>query len=444
MTVIQPSGTPTLEQLVQAGNAGITHRPVLGTVADPLSVTITVRDLGVDNAQISVAADDPIAVEMRKPDSVVVIFYRDRFLTSGRLRSVTGDVVPSGQAVFQMRGDSSALDTLNVWPFPATTNGSSFPGYAGDGELVMEDYYTFAAATRYTETAVRSVMDDSLWRTQQVWAGWAETDQQRGGDIRAAGLLPTPRLQTVREVIAPMLEWGKLRLRMGRFWLSEEPDGSVIERVGNGVTAQIVPVGEWRSELSVKGGTVVAGSYTIEGSTATSVLVGGPGDLEQRLFYRMTNKALENEERWRNEVFVDATGIKLEWNASVPEANRQPRYFFNAGWGANQAAVRQQFRNVAEKTLAEGAPKSGISATLSESKGFHFGGRDGVQLGDVVRLDIQGIPFVNRLTECTLSWTPDSFDVKPAVGERKDDTNRQLAKGLRSLADSQRRLVAGR
>jgi len=93
------------------------------------------------------------------------------------------------------------------------------------------------------------------------------------------------------------------------------------------------------------------------------------------------------------------------------------------------------------KALAEGSPTSGLSLELSETEVFHFGGTDGIQLGDTITATSRGLSFTDRITEATLSWdATDGLTVTPRVGTKTDDPDRQLAEAIASLARAQIRL----
>lgn len=403
-----------------------------GVLGNPVYAHFTVRCNGIDNGEIHVALGDPMQQMMREDSAAVSVFYRGQFLTSGRLRTVTGDVQPTGVAVFQMRGDYSALQSSIGWVRPF--GGSEYQYW----ESAPTGHYHWDAATRYTETAVRELIQKNVGGGSGV--ALAGGDGLRGGDIRAAGLLPMVRFQPIDELVNPMLEWGNLRLIVGRYQELDELDDTT------GITATIQPRGVWGPKLSVEAGTVVEGSWTTTTSSISEVIVGGPGEDADRIFLIYQNETREDQEGWRNTVFKDATNVKLDWGPDTFEENKRGPLFFGmySVPQANKDAVRRQFDEVARKAFEEGAASSSISVTLSESPGFHFGGANGIQLGDEVTIDVAGVPFKNRLTECSLTLTDKDFTVTPSVGEPVVDQDRELAKSIAKVADSQRRIMSGR
>ena len=76
---------------------------------------------------------------------------------------------------------------------------------------------------------------------------------------------------------------------------------------------------------------------------------------------------------------------------------------------------------------------AGLSLELTETKHFRYGG-DGLRVGDRVTAMIGGQPYTDVLREVQLSWdTKDGDTATPIIGERKDDTDTQLAKSIRAL-----------
>lgn len=409
--------------------------PQSAWVGKPIYLHATVRCNGIDNAEIHVGLEDPVQKVMRANGAIMIIWYRGQYLTSGRLREVTGEVPLTGVAKFQMKGDWSLLSSNLgfVRPF----GGDSYQYY----ETAPKGHYHWDAATQYTETAVRELIEKNINGPAGGW--FTEEDGLRGGDIRAAGRLPMVRFQPLDELIKPMLEFGNLRLVIGRYQAERL---STLGTSAGSTAVRMEEMGEWGPVLSVEAGTIVDGSWTLATSSISHVVVGGPGEEEDRIFLTYTNQTREQADGWRNSVFKDATNIKLDWGTVTPMSDRRGPLFFDRQDvpPANRAAVRAQFDEVARKAFEEGAPTSSISVTLAETPGFHFGGPDGIQLGDKVKIKVGDMTFTDRLQECSLTLTENNLTVTPTVGERVDDPDRKLADAIGQVANSQRRLVTGR
>jgi hypothetical protein len=155
---------------------------------------------------------------------------------------------------------------------------------------------------------------------------------------------------------------------------------------------------------------VTSWGYSISMPKATRVAVGGQGEAQARVFRTVSDAPREAEigwkiERWRDARDVDA-GADMENNL--------------------QARGRE--------TLTEGARRTGLSLGLAETAAFRYGRN--VRVGDKVKLEINpNFTVDDVLSEATLSWTQDDgWKRTPKVGDRSDDPDVKLFRGVAALA----------
>jgi hypothetical protein len=201
----------------------------------------------------------------------------------------------------------------------------------------------------------------------------------------------------------------------------------------------------WQQPLTVESGIIINGSWSTNDPEATRGVVGGPGDGVDRAFWPMvTATDLESTYRDVVEVFRDATSANITWPPAITDdLLKVAKYFLlRSEVAASDKTEFQSFLNTAgAKGLEEGVPTSGLSLELSETETFHFGGVDGIQLGDTITATSRGLTFTDRITEANLSWdATDGIVVTPRVGTKTDDPDRQLAEAVAALARTQIRL----
>ena len=168
--------------------------------------------------------------------------------------------------------------------------------------------------------------------------------------------------------------------------------------------------------LSEEGGQIVDWAWSTAAPSATRVVVGGQGEGTDREFVQVIDGDREAEWGESIEVFRDARDTE------------------------DNAVMAQR----AAETLAEGAPATGLSITLAESRGMRYGVH--VRVGDKVTTRIApGAEVTDVLREARITWTVDAgVQVTPVVGERADDTSTILRRTISTLARGIRDLKAGR
>jgi hypothetical protein len=257
-------------------------------------------------------------------------------------------------------------------------------------------------------------------------------DLGRGGNARAAAMLPQVRFGSLDTNLESLLEWSGLHLT-----LRQDPTLPTIN-LEVGVPAV------WPQTLTVESGIILDGTWSTADPEATRTIVGGPDELGARAFWGINDATgLEAEYGDIIEVFRDATGATRNWPDTIPDFKELAKYYLlRPEVSAADKAIFSTYLDAAgAKALAEGSPTSGLSLELSETEVFHFGGTDGIQLGDTITATSRGLSFTDQITEATLSWdATDGLVVTPRVGTKTDDPDRQLAEAIASLARAQIRL----
>ena len=429
----------------------------LGTIGNPISIEGSIKFNGLSAFTIVVAADDQIVSDLLTEGARITMIYRDRQIFSGPIVAVRGSLLLNGTVEIDIESDWRILTNTVAWIRPlnqleATTisvkNASSttaeaqswLPGGAStqgtSGTVIGQTgYYYWDPAVVYAETAIKRIIQENcvtrLGRPMTI-----ATDLGRGGDIKTPGLLPTFRMARLDDVVNEILALDGL--------------GLTVQQATRTTTIGVdvyVP-GVWDMPLTASSGVISGGSWSISTPHITRALLGGPGDMAARQFLTVNDTTgLEAQYHDIIEVFRDASSAAdLIWPEGVTvEEGKVPKYYELRSdvSAANKAAYRASMIAAGELALEEGRPMFGISAELSETDSFHFGGSDGIQLGDQVTIQgLGGALYTDKITECQFQFGDGTFNVKPIVGTRSDDPDTQLAQAIGNLAAAQRRLSA--
>lgn len=434
-----------------------------GRITDPVSITGSVRHNALSNFSFRLHAGDPMIEDMMRKGARVTMQYRGAGLMSGMVRTKGGDLLPNGDLVCQVQGDWRLLPntTALVAPIhpvaPTTLDANAPSGWAQttlpggsadagpDGTTQGQyGYYLWpdgsAAAggvlVESAESAIKNLVGVNFARLGRPVT--IAPDLLRGGDARAAGVLPSVRMARLDEALESLLIWSGLGVR-----LMQAARGATVE-------LDVYEPSEWQAPLTVGSGIVEAGSWSLNPPSATRAVVGGPGEIADRAFWTVADAALEAEYGDIIEVFRDATGAGLNWPDALADAYRVAKYYLLRPEVsvADKTRFSDYLTAAAIAGIDEGAPTSSVQATLSESETFYFGGENGVQLGDVVTIksgdELGAESFTDIVTEAKFSLTSDSFTVEPILGAKTDDPTRALANAVARLAASQRRITTSR
>lgn len=362
-------------------DAGFNRR---GWVGAPTSVEFVPRHNAVGHCKITVDARHPRVPDLVTPGCRMAIRYGDDTQMTGRVGHIAGTGPRAQETVtVTVEDDFRLLTRLLGWPNPAGT-------LAQQGAAAAYDTITGPA-----ETVVKTLVQRNAGRS--VPPVQVAASAGRGSQVQASVRMHPIADRVLTAVDAAGI--GVTVIQSGTSLVVDCYEPPLLPRV-----------------LSEEGGQVVDWSWTLAGPSATRVVVGGQGEGTAREFVSVVDSAREAEWGETIEVFRDARD-------------------------SDDPAVLAQR---GEETLAEGAPTTGLSLTLAESRGMRYGTH--VRVGDRVTTSIApGADVTDVLREARIVWTVDAgLHVTPVVGERSDDTSTLLRRRIQTLARGIRDLRAGR
>lgn len=431
----------------------------VGTIGNPISITGSVVFNGLSVFNIELKADDPMVEDLAEPGARVTMIYKDADLFSGVVTAIDGSILANGSVNVTLESDWRILQNTLAYIRPLnqieataisvknTTNAAAeaqawLPGGAttqGTSGTVIGQYgyYSWDPAVVYAETAIKRIITENavtrLGRPVTV-----ATDLGRGPDLKNTGQLPMIRNETLETACVQMLDVDGIGLKVQQVPRS------------NTITVDVWQPGTWDMPLTAESGVIASGNWSYKGPTMTRAFIGGPGDLAARYFKNFTDTTgLEAQYGDIIEVFRDATsGTNLNWPEGVTDdLNKVPKYYLlrTDVSAADKAAFSAGIAQVATEGLLEGLPTYGVSAELSETESFYFGGTDGIQLGDTVTIKtVTGDLFTEKITQADFDFGNGVFKVTPHLGQVKSDPNVQLANLISNLARGQRRISKDR
>lgn len=435
----------------------------LGWVGDPSSLSGSIRHNSLSNMQLILGANDPMIKPLMETGARVTIDYRGKRIGSFKVRNPQGDFKPSGNTTFQLQGDwrmmrntlawvasSHPLLPTHMYPMndPSYLGQATYPGGGSDVNPTPGNtsgqygYFRWPDGSgssggfnvRFSETAVQWVTGSNLNRIGQPVA--FAPDLQRGGNIRDAGLLPTLRFATLEEAVQPILDWSGLGLR-----LCQEDDDTPT------ILVSMYEPNVWPAKLTFESQIIRDGTWAITDPTVTRGVLGGPGEDVQRAFWEVLDETgLEGDYGDVIEAWGDATGANLQWPDGLAEELQVAKYYLQRPEISEglKATFTSYMNTAATKMLDGGRPQASVRVTLGETESFHFGGSDGIQLGDQVTVVTPtGLEVTDRVREVEFKYSNSGgLEVTPIIGEAalNPDPIRQLANAVASLAASQRRM----
>lgn len=414
-----------------------------------LSYSFTPR-FTLGTGELVTRVDDPANQLLSKPGARVVVEYRGE-ASSYFLDLETGPVIRGGTVTWALLDDRTLLTFVRAWVRPAAnltaTSLSDLAqqvqaGTHTDGRADGLGYYAWPAtpAVYSAETAAKRVIADNLARfTSTVWQGriTIAADQQRGGDARAAGMLPQLRMDSLQDGLSDLLAWAGLLLRV---WQPYTAQGVTSPGLQLDVAAPVT----WSQVIGARSGIVRDGSYQRSRPLATRVILGAQGEDAGRLYYQVTDTTgLEALYGYAVETFTEATGATLKWPDNLEDAARVAAYYLNRAdvAAADKAVLTTYLQQAGATALRDGRPTAGLDINLSETASFHYGGPDGYHVGDVLTVTTaSGLTISQRITEATLTYSADGFSVAPKLGAIQQDPTAQLANAVRDIAQGLARI----
>jgi hypothetical protein len=260
-------------------------------------------------------------------------------------------------------------------------------------------------------------------------------NQLRGGDVTDE--LPRIRFAPLSEIMTPLTKKSGLGVRI---WQDE---------YGKRLNMDVVEPGVWEQPLTAEAGIIVSGSYQLRRPDVTRPIVGGNGETAARSFYGVEGPGrqtdLERKYGQIIEVFREATQGNLVWPDTLAEEFRVAKYYkFRVDDKAWQTYQRY-LKSAQTAGLADGAARSSLSLRLAETETFHYGGDDGIQLGDTVTAVVRGVEFTDVVTEVQLTFTRENgLKVEPIIGQFEDDPDRALLENVAAISRALRRLYSSK
>ena len=410
-----------------------------GWIGNPVSYVFTPRFNAQGTGSIMLKQGDPILAHLLADGARIVCEYRGEHLMSGRQWGAEGGLLPNSAVTVQIRADWMDLGALayvrpagNVEaisltdPAQASLNGSAVSGTVDN----QGGYFPWPSTISTREAAIKHLIAVNLRDRLGVPVNIAAS-LGRGG---AASNLPLLRMVPLTEALPPLLAAAGLGLHLRHL-------------IGTtGLTADVWEPRVYARRLTARSGIIRGGAWRLTPPEATRALVAGPGEMAARAFLAVVDTTLETRYGVVLERARDATSGALEWGDLAESVQVAKYYLLRPEISAtDKAAFLRQLTDAAADLLAETGPTSGLSMQLAETKTFHFGGPDGVHLGDQVTVRAQGIDFTDRISETSLVLSNNGdFKVTPMVGAVTDSPARNLALAIAALASAQRRSFIGR
>lgn len=353
----------------------------LDWVGAPLEVHATVRNNAASAATLVLDADDEqVGVLTAAGARVVIEYFHDPadplatlFLLSGPVGERSGSSGPAGTRTFEVTDDWTTVFGMLGWPNPT-----------GDASEQGDDdaYYTLTGSAEYVLKSLVSVNATRLGLPVTV-----ATDLDRGSDISIS-----TRMHRIGDRLFPAVTQAGLCVTV-----RQDGAGLVVD-----CHEPVVLV----DPLTEASGVVESGSFTAHPPAVTRATVGGGGEGTSRVFRVVVDTVAEAEWAMVREAFVDARDTT---DTAILDAR-------------------------AQQAITEGAAKTSLSATLSETDDFRYGVTCNV--GDVVAVQLLGVdPITDTVTEAQIDWTPrGGLDAVPRVGDTPASFEEIAAAALERVA----------
>lgn len=340
-----------------------------GWVGRPIDLKPIIRHNVKSTATFTLDADHLRVADLMAPGARVMIYRHGEFQMSGPVTLSTGDFSVASTLVFSVEDDFRILNNWLAWPVP--------------GAALTSQNVEYRTITGPAETVVKTVMAENATRL-----GFPLTVAPDLG--RGTSSTYTFRFHPVYDRLFPAVDQAGI--------------GISVQQSGAGLTLDCYAPRTYPHTLSTESGTVIGGTYSLAGPTATRVVVGGQGDGTARTFKGYTDSTRE-----------------ADWTDIIETLQ-----------DARDSGAADVYASRAAEVLAAGASLGGLSLVLSETPNFRYGG-SGLRVGDQVTAEVNGQMFTDTLREAHLSWDSSGDLAIPVIGERKNDPDIKLAKRIRAL-----------
>jgi hypothetical protein len=433
-----------------------------GFVVDPIFANFVPSWNNQGYGNFMLTADNPHTEALQADGARLTVQYRGQHVLSGPIRSWQGDVLDNGTITYQVLDDichlentllfvnpnnslqaQSLSDLAQAWPEGPLTVGTvdnqDAYYYWPDSLMTLAAVQPFPVPddpepiTVYevaAETAIKYVIQDQLGNRLGYNLNILP-NRLRGGDV--SDELPRIRFAPMNEIMTPLTKKSGLGVRI---W--QEPYGKVLN-------VDVVEAREWEQPLTAESGIIVSGSYQIRRPDVTRAIVMGNGETAARAFYGTEGRGwvTEDEKRFGQiiEVPRDATAGDLKWPDDLADQYRVPKYYRFRVTDIEWQKYLKYLKAAEQTGLDEGAARSSLSLRLAETDTFHYGGADGIQLGDQVTVIVRGVEFKDVVTEAQITFTRENgLKVEPIIGQFEDDPDRMLLENVAAISRALRRL----
>jgi hypothetical protein len=439
-----------------------------GFVVDPIYANFVPSWDNQGYGNFMLTADNPHTEALQADGARITMRYRGKLELSGPIRSWQGDVLDNGTITYQVLDDRCHLentilfvnpdnplqarslsDLAQAWPEGPLTVGtvSNQDGYFYWPDSLLtpapvpppeNDEYEYADQNLSyevtAETAIKYVIAEQLGKRLGYPLNILP-NQLRGGDV--SDVLPRVRFPPLSEVMTPLTKKSGLSVRI---WQDE---------YGKALNVDVVEPGVWEQPLTSESGIIVSGSYQIRRPEVTRAIVGGNGDVAARALYGIEGPGWVTDDEKRQgqiiEKFRDATSGDLNWPDDLAEQYRVPKYYRYRVSDLEWKKYLRYLQTAEQSGLDEGSARSTLSLRLAETDTFHYGGDDGIQLGDKVTVVVRGVEFTDVVTEAQLTFTRENgLKVEPIIGQFEDDPDRMLLENVAAISRALRRLSSSK
>lgn len=240
---------------------------------------------------IQLHATSPLADSLRTPGFGIIVTGPTGVILSGPTMSaklLQSDSDPAGTWTISGATDTVILSERLAYPDPTeadvTAQDAAFDTRAGVAETVLKEYVD---ANLVSGPSIRQVANLTV-----------ATDQARGTSVRGSA-----RFDTMQDLFFDLAQTGGVGYR--------------IEQNGSGLEFEVYEPTDRTAlvRFDVENGRLTSADYSYLAPMVTRAIVGGAGELDERLFYEGTlTQSTDAETVWgrRIEQFVDARSTELE------------------------------------------------------------------------------------------------------------------------------------